>query len=259
MKYGEPHEQVQRKGNQVQHGQDTVQVSRSKLLYPDGIKPDDKKLSAIQNMAPPENRKDRQGFLGIVNYLTRYSGRLASITAPLRDLTKKDIAYIWGPEHHHAFQQVKEEIASMGVLRYFDPSVETVIQTDASQKGLGAVLLQQGQPVCYASKALTDTEKNYSNIERETLGVVWGLERFNYFIFGKHCTVNTDHKPLESIFKKSLSSCPPRLQRFLMRVLKYDVTFNYVKGPDVPIADALSRVSPQLASANGQLPKIHVH
>ena len=67
----------------------------------------------------------------------------------------------------------------MGVLRYFDPDVESVIQTDGSQKGLGAVLLQQGQPVCYASKALTETERNYSKIERETLGVVWGLERFN--------------------------------------------------------------------------------
>ena len=69
----------------------------------------------------------------------------------------------------------------MGVLRHFDPNVESVIQTDASQKGLGAVLLQQGQPVFDASKALTDTEKNYSNIEKETLGVVRGLERFNYF------------------------------------------------------------------------------
>ena len=86
---------------------------------------------------------------------------------------------------------------------------------------------------------LTDTERNYSNIERETLGVVWGLERFNYYIFGKHCTVNTDHKPLKSISKKRLSSCPPRLQRFLMRALKY-VTVNYVKGSDVLIADALS-------------------
>ena len=85
----------------------------------------------------------------------------------------------------------------MGVLRYFDPDVESVIQTDASLKGLGAVLLQQGRPVCYASKALTETERNYSNIEREPLGVVWGLERFNYYIFGKHCTVNTDHRPLD--------------------------------------------------------------
>ena len=94
----------------------------------------------------------------------------------------------------------------------------------------------QGQPVCYASKALTDTERNYSNIERETLGVIWGLERFNYYIFGKHCSVNTDHKRLESVFKKRLSSYLPRLQRFLMRALKYDVPVNYVKGPGVPIA-----------------------
>ena len=209
-------------------------------------------------MTPPENRKDLQSFLGLVNYLTRYSGRLASLTAPLRELTKKDTAYVWGPEHDHSFNQVKQEITSMGVLRYFDPDVESVIQTDTSQKGLGAVLLQ-GQPVCYASKALTETERNYSNIERETLGVVWGLERLNYYIFGKRCTVNTDHKPLESIFKKRLSSCPPRLQRSLMRALKYDVTVNYVKDPDVPIADALSRVSPQPAPSNGQLPEICVH
>ena len=126
-----------------------------------GIKPDDSKISAIQKMTPPENRKDLQSFLGLVNYLTRYSGRLASLTAPLRELTKKDTAYVWGPEHDHSFNQVKQEITSMGVLRYFDPDVESVIQTDASQKGLGAVLLQQGQPVCYASKALTETERNY--------------------------------------------------------------------------------------------------
>ena len=123
-----------------------------------GIKPDDRKISAIQKMTPPENRKDLQSFLGLVNYLTRYSGRLASLTATLRELTKKNIAYVWGPEHDHSFNQVKQEITSMGVLRYFDPNVESVIQTDASQKGLGAVLLQQGQPVCYASKALTETE-----------------------------------------------------------------------------------------------------
>lgn len=95
-------------------------------------------------MTPPENRKDLQSFLGLVNYLTRYSGRLASLTAPLRELIKKDIAYVWGPEHdHHSFNQVKQEITSMEILRYFDPYVESVIQTDASQKGLGTVFLLQ--------------------------------------------------------------------------------------------------------------------
>ena len=164
--------------NGIKFNKDKIQFKCQEVSFfghrwtPNGIKLDDKKISAIQNMAPPENRKDLQSFLGLVNYLARYSGRLASITAPLHDLTKKDIACIWGPEHYDAFEQVKEEITSMGVLRYLDPSVETVIQTDASQKRLGVVLLQQGELVCYAPKALIDTEKNYSNIERETLGVV---------------------------------------------------------------------------------------
>ena len=171
-------------------------------------------------MKPPDNAKDLQSFLGLVNYLTRYSSQLATLTAPLRELTKKEIAFVWGPEHDIAFQAVKQEISSMSVLRYFDPKADTTIQTDASQKGLGAALLQHGQPICYASRALTDTEQNYSNIERETLGVVWGLEKFHYFIYGKHCTLHTDHKPLESIFKKKLAHCPPRLQRLLIRALK---------------------------------------
>ena len=115
-----------------------------------------------------------------------------------------------GPEHEHAFNVVKEDVSTLGVLRYFDPQAETTIQTDASLKGLG-VLLLHGQPLCYASKALTDTEQRYSNIERETLGLILGLERFHYFIYGKHCTVNTDHKSLEAIFKMKPSSCPVRL------------------------------------------------
>ena len=145
------------------------------------------------------------------------------------------------------------------MLRYFDPRAETVIQADASLKGLGAVLLQHGQPVCYASKALTETEQRYSNIERETLALVWRLERFHYFIYGKRCTVNTDHKPLEAIFKKKLSSCPARLQRFVLRALKYDIEVKFVKGTEVPIADALSRVSPLPAPANGELPQLDIH
>ena len=225
----------------------------------EGVKPDNKKVSAILAMKPPDNAKDLQSFLGLVNYLARYSSQLSTITAPLRELTKKEIAFVWGPEHDYAFQAVKQEISSMGVLRYFNPKADTTIQTDASQKGLGAVLLQHGQPICYASRALTETEQNYSNIERETLGVVWGLEKFNYFIYGKHCTLHTDHKPLESIFKKKLVNCPPRLQRLLIRALKYDVTVKYVKGSEVPIADALSRVTPQPCTKADQSRQIHVH
>ena len=225
---------------------------------PEGVKADNK-VSAILAMKPPDNSKDLQSFLGLVNYLTRYSSQLATLAAPLRELTKKEIAFVWGPEHDIVFQAVKQEISTMSVLRYFDLKADTTIQTNASQRGLGAALLQHGQPIYYASRALTETEQNYSNIERETLDVVWGLEKFHYFIYGKRCTLHTDHKPLESIFKKKLAHCPPRLQRLLIRALKYNVAVKYVKGSEVPIADALSRVTPQPCMKADQLNQINVH
>ena len=256
-------ERAQQKG--VVFNEDKVQFKCKKVSFfghtwtPQGIKPDNKKVSAIIDMKPPEDTKSLQSFLGLVNYLTRYSGHLATLSAPLRDLTKKDTTYSWGPEHDRAFTEVKKEVSSLGVLRYFDPHAETVIETDASLKGLGAVLLQDGKPVCYTSKALTETEQRYSNIEREALGVIWGLERFHYFIYGKSCTIHTDHKPRKMIFKKKLSNCPAGLQRFVLRALKYDVTVKYVKGAEVPIADALSRVSPQPAPPEGEFPQLDIH
>ena len=95
-----------------------------------GIKPDNKKVSAILDIKPSEDVKSLQSFLGLVNYLTRYSGRLATLSAPLRDLTKKDTAYSWGPEHGRAFTEVKKAVSSLDVLRYFDPHAETVIEKD---------------------------------------------------------------------------------------------------------------------------------
>ena len=255
-------ERVQQKG--VVFNKNKVQFKCKEVSFfgrtwtPQGIKPDNKKVSAILDMKPPEDVKSLQSFLGLVNYLTRYSGRLATLSAPLRDMTKKDTAYSWGPEHDRTFTEVKKAVSSLGVLRYFDPHAETVIETDASLKGLGAVLLQDGQPVCFASKALTETEQRYSNIEREALGVIWGLERFRYFIYGKSCPIHTDHKPLETIFKKKLSSCPARLQRFVLRALKYNVTVKYVKGAEVP-THALSRVPPQPAPPEGEFPQLDVH
>lgn len=110
-----------------------------------------------------------------------------------------------------------------------------------------------------ASKALTETEQKYSNIERESLGLSWRLEGFHYFIYGKHCTVQKYCKPLEAIFRKKLSSCPATLQIFVLRAHKYDIKVTYVKGTDVPIADALSRVSPQPTAANNQLSQLDIH
>lgn len=117
-------------------------------------------------------------------------------------------------------------IASSISLQYFDGSKPVTVQVDASTRGLEATLLQEYGPVESRSKLLTETDQRYSNIEREMLGVVYGLEKFHYYVYGQHVVVETDHKPLETIFKKHLSSAPPRIDR------KNDVTHPKVRCPD---------------------------
>ena len=129
-------------------------------------------------------------------------------------------------------------------MTYFDKDKDHIIQTDASKTGLGAVLLQEGQPIVYASRTLTETEKRYSNIERELLGVVFGLERLHHYTFGSSITVETDHQPLTSIWKKTIATSSPRLQRLLLRLAQYDVHIEYLIGRENVIADALSHVGP---------------
>ena len=115
--------------------------------------------------------------------------------------------------HQQCFEKVRDQICESATLRYFDPNKPTVIQVDASLRGLGATLMQNGAPVAYASKALSDAETRYANIEREMLAVVFGCERYHTYVYGKHFTVESDHKPLQMIHQKPLTSAPPRQQR----------------------------------------------
>ena len=135
-------------------------------------------------------------------------------------------------------------IAKASTLAFYDQGKHHVIQTDASLKGLGAVLLQEGQPVIYVSRSLLPAEERYSNIERELLAVVFGLERLHNYVFGGQIELHTDHQPLVTILGKQVCDASPRLQRLLLRAHKYDVHAKYIKGSANPIADALSRVSP---------------
>ena len=103
----------------------------------------------------------------------------------------------------------------------------------------------EGKVVCYASKALTKTKQNYENLEREALGTIWGMEKLHYFWYGKEFTLETDQKPLVSIYKKHMTDISPRVQRLIVRSFPY-LLFKvvYKKGVDIPVADALSRVTP---------------
>ncbi|KAL9950229.1 hypothetical protein ACROYT_G042702 [Oculina patagonica] len=149
-----------------------------------------------------------------------FSPILAQVSEPVRQLMKKDVPFVWQPEHQRSFQNLKQAITEVPVLAYYNPEKENLIQSDASLKGIGCVLMQEGKPVCYASRSLTETESRYSNIERELLAACWSLEKLNHYVFGKKVVIETDHKPLESIWKKSISSASPRLQRLLLKMSK---------------------------------------
>ena len=135
-------------------------------LTPAGYKMDPQKVQAISEMKPPANLQDLQSFLGLVNYLNRFSPALAVLTTPLRALRKKDTLFACESSQQAPFEAIKKEITSVSVLLYFDQSKATTIQSDASKKGLGEVKLQDDKPVIYASRALAETEQRYSNIER---------------------------------------------------------------------------------------------
>ena len=149
--------------------------------------------------------------------------RLSNHTANLRDLLKKDAAYEWSSNHQKSLQDIKDIICKEMLLRYYDPSKKSTIQVDASSGGLGAALIQEGKPIAFASKPLTETEQRYANIERELLAVVFACERFRMYIYNCSFEVESDHKPLGMICLKNLTAAPPRLQRMLLRLQEYDM------------------------------------
>ena len=174
-------------------------------------------------------------IMGTINYLAKF------LPEPLRQLTKKDVAFVWDQVHDQAFMKLKEIVTQPPVLKFYEPEKELIIQCDASEGGLGAALLQEGRPIAYASRALNSTERNYAQIEKELLAIVFAAERFRQYTFGRPVCVDSDHKPLESIFAKPLVSAPRRLQRMLMRLQMYDLKVRYKKGSELHLAETLSR------------------
>ena len=168
-------------------------------------------------MELPQDMETMRSFLGLVNYLNRFSPRLAKLSEPLRQICRLNVEFELNEIVHVAFSRTKEEISKNVTLLYFNPNSSTTLQTDASKKGLGAVLLQNSKPVMFASRALTGSERNYQNLERECLVTIWGMEKFHYFLYGKEFTLETDQKPLVLIYRKHMMEISPRIQRLIVR------------------------------------------
>lgn len=214
-------------------------------------------------MPAPTDKKGVERLLGTVNYLGKFIPNLATVTEPFRVLLRKDIEFQWSHEQDKALQEIKSILTKDGgpILRFFDVQKPVTISCDASPTGLGGVLLQEQRPVAYASRSLTDAESRYAQIEKELLAVQFSLERFNQYTYGKRVTIESDHKPLEAIVKKALASAPPRLQRILLRMQKYDYTLEYKPGKELVLPDMLSR-APLPETAYGSMEEeiaLHVH
>lgn len=232
---------------------DKCQFSRREIQFlghiinATGIKADPHKIEAIQRMREPGNLKELRTFLGLVNQMGRFTSKIADLTKPLRELLSKSAMWTWDTAQKDAFEKIKKELCSIPILAHYDVNRETILSSDASSYGLGAVLSQKQddgsfRPVAFASRSMTDTECRYAQIEKEALAITWGCEKFYQMIIGKPIKIQTDHKPLISILnEKDIDSLPPRVQRFRLRLMRFSYKCVHVPGKMLNIPDALSR------------------
>ena len=191
-------------------------------------------------MPAPTDAEGVRRIIGSIGYFAKFLPHLSSVAEPIR-VTIPQNPWTWTPEAEEAYQKIKKMVFETPILRYYQRSKELLIECDASSKGLGAALMQDGQPIGYASRALRSTEQNYAQIEKECLAIVFSVERFHQYTFGRPITIHTDHKPLEIIVKKPLSRAPKRLQSMMLKLLNYDLEIKYVRGISLHIPDMLSR------------------
>ncbi len=212
----------------------------------DGVQADPDKINAFLNTPTPNTVSEVRSLLGMANYCSQFIPNFATITEPLRQLTKKGTAFLWNGSHQQAYDQLKAALTNSPVMSYFDTSKDTLLYVDASPVGISAILAQRDPDtlgehvVCYGSRALTDVEKRYSQTEKEGLAIVWGIEHFHLYLFGKSFTLFTDHRALELIYNNPTSKPPARIERWLLRLQQYQFHVTYKPGSSNP-ADFMSR------------------
>ena len=210
------------------------------------IRPDPAKSEKIRNIKVPTTKKEVRSILGLLNYYRRFVKNFSSLAQPLIDLTKKTRPnkIKWTQECQLGLDRLKEALISEPILQVPDMSKPFVVQSDASNKALGAVLLQEHEgsllPCFYASRRLLDREINYAIIEKETLGIVFPLNKFSKYLLMRPFYIQTDHKPLSFLNKNKSRSA--RLTRWALSIQQYSFTVQHIRGVNNVVSDALSRI-----------------
>ena len=218
------------------------------ILTPEGVKPVQKKIKAMLDIAAPKNQKQLRSFIGMVNYYRDMWIRRSHLLAPLNALNRKGVKWQWGQAEQKAFDSIKRVMAKETLLHYPDFNKPFEIHTDASKYQIGAVITQEGKPVAFYSRKLRDGQHNYTTTERELLAIVETLKEFRTILLGHKIKVYTDHKNL--VFTTFNTE---RVLRWRMVLEEYDPELIYIKGPDNVVADALSRLD-LLEDENETLP-----
>ena len=215
-----------------------------------GIHPCGDKVKAIVDAPVPANVKQLQSYLGIFNFYRRFVPNISSVLEPLNKLLRKDARWHWGDEQEGAFKKSKSLLLNSKALTHFSPEIPLTVIADSSNYGVGAVLCHnidgQEHPICFASRTLNQAEKNYPQLEKEALAIIFALKKFHNYLWGQQeITVVTDHKPLLGIFspnKAIPTMSTGRIQRWALMMQSYKIKLVHRSGLLLGTADALSRL-----------------
>ena len=209
-----------------------------------GIRCCPKKLEAVRDWPVPKTRRQVRQFLGFAGYYRRFIRSYSQIAVPLTNLTKENVKYVWTEKCENAFKRLKEALISSEVLAFPKPNNEYILDTDASNFAIGAVLSQVHdgveRPIAYASKTLSSSQQNYCTTMRELLAVVVFVKHFHHYLYGKHFRVRCDHAPLKWLMK--FKNPEDMLARWITVLSKYDFEIEHRRGAVHQNADGLSRI-----------------
>ncbi|CAM4305381.1 unnamed protein product, partial [Lepidochelys olivacea] len=210
------------------------------------LKPEPAKVEVIRDWPAPHTKKQVQAFIGMAGYYRRFVPHFSAIATPITELCKKGKPdkVVWTEQCQVAFRALKKALVSGPVLANPDFDKPFVVFTDASDTGLGAVLMQEDEkgerhPIVYLSKKFLPREQHYAAIEKECLAMVWALKKLEPYLFGRHFTIYTDHSPLTWL--QQMKGANAKLLRWSLLLQDYDMDVVHVKGSANLIADALSR------------------